>query len=116
MLRLLSDINVPGPVIRGLRRRLPAISLVRTQDVGLDATPDPAVLEWAAAEGRILISRDVQTLINDARGRVGAGLPMPGLFILRDGFTAGELIDALLLLDFCSEQWEWTDQVIWLPL
>ena len=37
-------------VIRGLRRRLPEIDLVRAQDALPDGTPDPEVLAWAAAD------------------------------------------------------------------
>ena len=50
MLRLASDADVHGEIIRGLRRRLPEIDLVRVQDVLPEGTPDPEVLAWAAAE------------------------------------------------------------------
>jgi hypothetical protein len=50
MLPLVADEDVHGDIIRGLRRRQPTIDLVRVQDVGLDNTPDPQVLEWAANE------------------------------------------------------------------
>jgi predicted nuclease of predicted toxin-antitoxin system len=116
MLRLLSDADVPGQLIRGLRRRQPQIDLVRAQDVGLRTALDPAILEWAAAERRIVISRDVGTMVAHAYDRVRAALPMPGVFILRSGLTIGQLIDEILLIDFCSEPWEWQDQVVWLPL
>jgi len=35
MLRLLIDENVHGDIVDGLRRRQPAVDLVRVQDVGL---------------------------------------------------------------------------------
>jgi hypothetical protein len=53
MLRLASDADVHGEIIRGLRRRLPEIDLVRTQDALPEGTPDPEVLAWAAGENRI---------------------------------------------------------------
>ena len=66
MLRLASDADVHGEIIRGLRRRLPGIDLVRAQDVLPEGTPDPAVLAWAAAENRILITNDRNTLVSFA--------------------------------------------------
>ena len=50
MLRLASDADVHGDIIRGLRRRLPVIDLVRAQDALLEGTLDPDVLAWAATE------------------------------------------------------------------
>lgn len=49
MLRLASDADVHGEIIRGLRRRLPEIDLVRAQDALPEGTSDSAVLAWAAA-------------------------------------------------------------------
>ena len=61
MLRLLTDENVHGDIIAGLRRRQPALDLVRVQDVGLRHTPDPIILEGAArarARGRFGRQKD----------------------------------------------------------
>ena len=40
MLRLASDADVHGEIIRGLRRRSPEIDLIRVQDVLPESTPD----------------------------------------------------------------------------
>lgn len=53
-MRLLTDENFNGAILRGLVRRLPELDIVRVQDVGLIHTDDPDILEWAANEGRIL--------------------------------------------------------------
>lgn len=47
MLRLLADENFDNDVIRGARRREPALGLVRVQDVGLAGEEDPVVLHFA---------------------------------------------------------------------
>ena len=44
MLQLASDADVHGDILRGLRRRLPDIDLVRVQDALSEGTPDPEVL------------------------------------------------------------------------
>ena len=78
MLPLVADENVNGAIIRGLRRRQPGIDLIFVQEVGLDHTPDPDILEWAAAEGRIVITEDVNTMVGFAWDRVRAALADAG--------------------------------------
>ena len=70
MIRLLSDENLDGTLVRGLLRRLPDIDLLQVQDVGLRQTDDPAILAWAAAEGRILLTHDRNTIPGFAFDRV----------------------------------------------
>ena len=62
MLLLASDENFNGDIVRGLLRRHPALDLVRVQDVDLMQTPDSEILEWAANQGRVLLSHDVSTV------------------------------------------------------
>ena len=40
-MRLLTDENFNGAILRGLVRRLPKLDIVRVQDVGLMNTDDP---------------------------------------------------------------------------
>ena len=80
MIALAFDENFNNDVLRGLLRRNPALDVVRVQDAGLISLDDPAVLAWAAAEDRVLVSHDVATLTAFAYARVQAGLRMPGLF------------------------------------
>src|SRR5262245_30550605 len=98
MLRLAADENFNGDIIRGLHRRAPTIDIVRIQDVGLSGASDPAVLEWAAGQGRILITHDISTLARHAFDRIAAGVRMPGVFEVRSTAPIGQTIDDLLLL------------------
>ena len=63
MLLLASDADVNGEIIRGLRRRVPEIDLVRVQDALPEGTPDPEVLAWAASENRVLLTNDRKTMV-----------------------------------------------------
>jgi predicted nuclease of predicted toxin-antitoxin system len=58
VLRLLADENFNGIVFRELLLREPALDLVRAQDLRLVGRPDPVVLDWAAAQGRVLLTHD----------------------------------------------------------
>ena len=116
MLRLVSDENFNGDIVRGLFRRHPELELVRLQEVGLLQTPDPDTLEWAAGQGRVLLSHDVSSVPPAAYQRVSDGKLMPGVFIVPDRMPIGQAIDEILFLSLDIEDDEWKDQVLFLPL
>lgn len=80
MLALAADENFNNDIVRGLFRRKPDLNIVRLQDVGLSGADDPAVLEWAAQEGRVLLTHDASTITHYAYERARAGKLMPGVF------------------------------------
>src|SRR5436190_2780391 len=112
MLRLASDADVHGEIIRGLRRRLPEIDLVRVQDALPEGTPDPKILAWAAAENRTLISNDRNTMVGLAYQRVAAGEAMPGLIATTNEQSIGSAIDDILLIAEYMPEEEIRDQVV----
>ena len=116
MLRLLTDENFNGDIIRGLLLREPNLDLVRVQDTDLSGAEDPAVLAWAAENNRILLTHDRATIPEDAYERVATGQAMYGVFILEDRFPIGRAIEEILLMTECSEQEEWRDLTVYLPL
>jgi hypothetical protein len=115
MLRLASDEDFDGDIVRGLRRRLPELDLVRVQDAGLSSAGDPDVLEWAAHERRVLLTHDFDTLIGYAWDRVRARLPMWGIVAVPQSVSTGVAIDALELFAVVSLDDEWLDQVLFMP-
>jgi hypothetical protein len=116
MLRLAADENLNNNIVRGLLRRQPELDIVRVQDVGLSGADDPTVLEWAAQEGRVLLTHDVSTVTRYAYDRVRAGQPMPGVFEVSRDVPIGRAIEDILLLVEYSLDGEWEGQVRYLPL
>ena len=116
MLRLAADENFNGDIVRGLLRRNPKLDIVRVQDVGLSGADDRSVLQWAADQGRIVVTHDVSTLAKHAFERITTSLPMPGVFEVKSVAPVGEAIDDLILLAECSFDGEWEGQVRFLPL
>ena len=116
MLPLAADESLHGHIVRGLRRRDPNIDLVLVEEAGLRGSTDPVVLEWAAREGRVLVTQDEQTMIGFAWDRVKAGLPMPGLIVRGKGVSIRQAIDDLLLIANCGMAEDVKDQVQHLPL
>lgn len=117
MLRLASDADVHGEIVRGLRRRQPEIDLLRVQDFMPAGTPDPEVLDWAAAENRILITNDRNTMIEFAGQRVALGLVMPGLVVTTNEQSIGSTIDDILIVaEYMSDEEVRNQVVVYLPL
>ena len=116
MLRLLADENFNGDIVRALLLRQPGLDIVRVQDVGLAGLADPDILAWAAANERIILTHDRATLPDYACERVAVGEKMPGVFILNDRLPVGHATREILLVIACSEQPEWSDRVVRLPL
>ncbi len=114
--RLLADENFNGRIVRGLLRHNPEVDIVRVQDIGLLGADDPTVLEWAANEGRVLLTHDRQTVPKYAYDRVMAELRMPGVFVGDIYLNVQKAIDDLLLIVECSEEQDWSGQVHYLPL
>ena len=116
MLRLLADENFNNAIVRGLRLREPTLDVVTVQEVGLGEADDPDVLEWAAGEGRIVLTHDVKTMPGFAYERVTAGLPMPGMFAMSGKIGIGLAVEQILILAGASLEGEWADQVVHVPL
>lgn len=116
MLRLVADENFNNDIVRGLLRRKPDIDIVRVQDVGLSGADDSTILEWAAQEGRVLLTHDVTTITHYVYERVRAGKRMPGVFEVSRRIPLGVAIEDILLIAECSLEGEWEGQVYYLPL
>ena len=114
MLPLLSDEDVRGAIVTGLRRRASGIDLVRVQDVGLSHTPDPLILEWAGRERRVLVSRDRNTMRRDAEARLAQGLPMAGLIILDEFISVGKAVVELETLALAGNPGDLDGQILFL--
>jgi len=116
MLALAADENFNSDIVRGLLRRKPDLDIVGVQGGGLSNADDPAILEWAAQEGRVLLTHDVSTITRYAYERVHAGKPMPGVFEVSRNVPVGVAIEDILLLAEYSQVGEWEGQVRYLPL
>lgn len=114
-MKLLADENFDNTVVRGLFRRNPKIDIVRVQDVGLSGKDDPTILDWAAQEGRILLTHDVSTITRYAYDRVRQGQTMPGVVEVSPDAPIGRVIEDILVLTECSQEGELEGQVQYLP-
>lgn len=116
MLLLAVDENFNNNIVRGLLRRAPNLDIVRVQDAGFSGADDPTVLEWAAQEGRVLPTHDVETITFYAYERIRAGQAMSGVFEVARNIPLGQVIDDILLLAEASDPGEWEGLIRYLPL
>lgn len=116
MLKLLVDEHIARKLVQGLLRKEPRLDVVRVQEVGLRRALDPDILEWAASEGRVLVTFDVKTVPAAAYSRAAEGQHMPGVFAITESTPLGVVIEQLLVLAIVSLPNEWEGQVVYLPL
>jgi hypothetical protein len=72
-------------------------------------------LEWAAQEGRVLLTHDVATITRYAYDQVREGQPMPGVLEISTDAPIGRVIEDVLVMVECSQDGELEGQVQYLP-
>jgi hypothetical protein len=77
---------------------------------------DPELLAWLAQEGRILLSHDVQTIPAFAYERVDSDMPMPGVIIVRERVSIGQIVDELEIMIEAGNSSDFENIVRFVPL
>lgn len=118
MIKLATDEDFNNRILRGVLRRQPRLDIVRVQDVlsREERDDDRKILEWLAAEQRVLLTHDVTTMRSYAEERTTEGKPMPGVFEVSQDLPIGQAIEEILLVAECSLEGEWEGQIRFLPL
>jgi len=111
--KFLIDENFKGSIVRGLLQQS-ELNLIRVQDVGLLGADDTNILEWAAQEGRILLTHDVNTITKYAYERLATGLTMPGVIQVKQNASVRQVIQDILFLAEFEE--DCRGQILYLPL
>jgi hypothetical protein len=113
--KYLFDEDLNGRIVRGVRRRLSELDSTTVQEADLPEASDPAVLDWAAAQGRIVITHDHRTMRPCAEDRLKAGRPMAGLILVPQTSPLGQVIDDLVLIAEATTAEEWNGTIVFLP-
>ncbi len=115
-MRFAADENFNGRILERLGQRFEELDVIRIQDTDFYGAPDPTVLEWAAQEGRIILTHDVQTLVNDAYKRIKQALPMPGVILVPNTLTIGLALNDLEIAIGAGQPEDFEDRVTFIPL
>lgn len=76
-LSFLADADLNRVIVTGVRRLEPAVDFLTANEAGTEGRGDPDVLEFAARQGRILVSHDTSTMpvhLSNGCDRGGAAL------------------------------------------
>ena len=111
VIRLFADQNFNERILKGLAHLPPAIDVLHVRNIGFQAAADSVILERAAADGRIVLTHDRQTLPGLAYARVAARAPMPGVFLVSKVLPIGQAIAEILLAVQCLSPEECKDIV-----
>ena len=91
--KYLFDEDLNGRIVRGVRRRISDLDSRTVPETNLPQATDPAVLDWAADQGRVVITHDHRTMRSCAEDRLRAGRPMAGLILVPQTAPPGQVID-----------------------
>lgn len=116
MLRLLADNDFNERVIAGCLAREPSIDLVHVRDIGMRDADDLEILERAAADERVVLTHDVQTMVGHAFARVNRGLRMCGVLAVQQNAPIGLQVEDVLIAAVCTPPDEMLGAVQFLPL
>jgi len=116
VLRLLADENFNGRILRALKRQIPDLDVVRAQDTRLYGADDPALLQFAADEMRVLLTHDQETLVGHAWQRVRSEMAMPGVIVAPTDCPIGQVIADLELLLLAGQCADVEQKILFLPL
>ena len=116
MIAFVADENFNHRIVKGLRRVISSIDIVRVQDIGLRTASDEVVLDWAAANERILLTHDVATIPHVAALRLAGGLAMPGIIIVPRHLPIGSAIDEISVVAECVTAEQIAGQIEYVPL
>ncbi len=114
--RFLADHDLNEPIIDGVQRREPALEFIRARDVGMSDQEDAVVLAFAAEQGFIVVSHDVNTMPSAANRIIDAAGEMYGLLMVQQTKPIGPVIESLVLIWAATEAEEWPGQIRFLPL
>lgn len=116
MIRILTDQNFDGGIIRGLSIRIPDLDLIGTEDHGLKHFADPRILAWAANNDRVVLTHDRKTFDIFAYQRIERCEKMCGVVVVPARLSIRQAIDELMILIQCQTDNEWENRIFWLPL
>jgi hypothetical protein len=91
------------------------LEIIRVQDIQ-QGTKDEFILEWAASNGYVVLTHDVNTMTFQAYERMAKGLLMAGIVVIRRSSPVGRMVTELEILIACTRDDEWEDHIWFVPI
>ena len=74
------------------------------------------MLRFATAEGRVVVTHDISTMIPAMREQMGVASRCASIVFVPHSLPVSAAIDDLLLLNECAVEADWAAGVIYIPL
>ncbi len=120
-LTFLFDEHLRGPLWQAVVRHnadaglwLDVVCVGDPSDLPL-ASSDPAILQWAERENRLIVTEDRHTMPDHLQEHLHAGRHCPGILVLRQETPRQTLVDCLELIAYAGRPEEFRDAVTFVP-
>lgn len=112
--RFLADEDLRFEIVLAVRRLEPAVDISTVVELGRAGLSDADVLQFAQANGLLVISHDVNTLKAEAEHRISDGRGVAGLFLTAQRKPTRAVAESIVLIWAASEAEEWTDRIVFI--
>lgn len=117
-IQYLFDEHVDPLYHEGLLRREPSIVMrqVGAADSPPKGTLDPDLLVWCEERQFILVTENRKTMPRHLTDHLNEGRHIPGILVMNQKMTIGATIEELLLIWVASNEDEYRDRIVHLPV
>jgi hypothetical protein len=117
-LKYLLDENVDRAYQIQLLHQEPELVVLMVGDPGNPpkSTPDPDILCWCEVNGCVLVTNNRASMPGHLVDHLAQNRHVPGIFILNPDLGIGGNLEELILAALASEEDEYQDQIVYLPL
>lgn len=113
--KFLADEDLRFEIVLAVRRAEPAVEFFAVHELGRKGMVDADVLDFAKANGLIVVSHDVATLKPEAEARVRDGRGVAGVFLSSQSSRTRDVAESIVLAWVASEAEEWVDRIEFVP-
>jgi hypothetical protein len=117
-MRYLLDEHIPPVYRTQLIRAAPDLEVWIVGDPGAPTrgTLDPDILVWCEEQRFILVTNNRKSMPRHLADHVALGRHIPGILVINPTLAIGELLDELVLIAGASDEHEYRDLILYLPL
>jgi Domain of unknown function (DUF5615) len=117
-MRYLLDEHIAPVYRQQLLRAAPDLEVWIIGDPGAPArgTLDPDILDWCEAHHFILVTNNRKSMPRHLADHLTLGRHIPGILVINLTLPIGELLDELVLIAGASDEHEYRDLILYLPM
>jgi hypothetical protein len=117
-MRYLLDEHIAPTYRAQLLRAAPELEVWIVGDPGAPprGTLDPAILAWCEEHNFVLVTNNRKSMPRHLADHLALDRHVPGILVINPALPIGELLDELVLIAGASEENEYRDLILYLPL